>query len=290
MRLVRFSLDGQTWHLGAEDDGHVVRLPQIDVVELIRAGNMGMEMAKEAVREAQAAPTGRDSNKVIPIDQVRIGAPIVNPPKIVCIGLNYRDHAAESKMQVPSAPILFAKFPTAIVGPDDPVLIPPITSKVDYEAELVVVIGKGGKEIAESDALYHVFGYTIMNDMSARDLQFEDGQWLKGKTLDTFAPLGPAIVTADEIPDPQSLRVTMKRNGRTVQDAPTSDMIFTVRYLVHYLSNLFTLEPGDVIATGTPPGVILGKEDPDWLQPGEVLEASIDPIGVLRNELRAVGD
>ncbi len=281
MRLVRFSADGKDWRFGAESGASVVPLPYSDVIGLIRDGEDGLERARELVRAA-------GDDVAIPRDRVRLGAPIVNPSKIVCIGLNYRDHAAESKMQVPAAPVLFAKYATAIAGPEDPILIPPIAKQIDYEAELAVVIGRGGKNIPESEALDHVFGYTIMNDVSARDLQFEDGQWLKGKTLDTFAPLGPAIVTADEIPDPQKLRVTMKRNGTIVQNASTSDMIFTVGFIVHYLSTLFTLEPGDVIATGTPPGVILGQETPDWLRPGEVLEAGIEPIGVLRNEVRAV--
>lgn len=285
MRIVRYSVDGSSWLLGAEVGERIVQLPEPGLLSLIAAGEEGLNRAREVV---QAAQDGSSAVAVVDRARVKLGAPLTNPPKLICIGLNYKDHAAESKMAIPKEPVVFSKFNSAIIGPEEPIEIPPVTQQVDYEVELAVVIGKGGRNIAEDDALDHVFGYTILNDMSARDLQMRD-QWLKGKTLDTFAPMGPAVVTADEIGDPQSLRIYMKRNGVTVQDASTRDMIFPVRYLIHFLSTLFTLEPGDVIATGTPQGVILGQENPQWLQPGEVLEAGVEKIGVLRNPLVAVG-
>jgi len=284
MHLVRYRVDGAIWRLGAEVGAKIVELPYPDLLTLIRSGEAGLRTARELIRAAEREdPAVRTVKKT----DVVLGAPLVNPPKLICIGLNYRDHIAESRMKIPQEPVVFSKFNSAIIGPEEPILIPPITRQVDYEVELAVSFGTGGRNIPEDEALGHVFGYTILNDVSARDLQFRD-QWLKGKTLDTFAPMGPAVVTADAVGDPQSLRLYMKRNGRIVQDASTADMIFPVKYLIHYLSTLFTLEPGDVIATGTPHGVILGQENPQWLQPGEVLEAGIDKIGVLRNPVAAL--
>lgn len=281
IKFVRFSDGSGQASLGVLQDGEVIRLPYSDVACMLADDGFSLDSVLHAL---ELSGPGK-----VPVESVKLHAPITRPPKIVCIGLNYYDHAAESGMKVPEQPILFSKYATAIVGPDDPVIIPPVTQQVDYEVELGVVLGKGGKNIPVEEALNHVFGYTVCNDISARDLQFQDGQWLKGKTLDTFLPVGPVVVTADEIPDPQALPIYLKRNGRTVQNAITKDMIFSVAFIISYLSQLFTLEPGDLIATGTPPGVALGQESPDWLRPGEVLEAIIDGIGTLRNPIVAQG-
>ncbi len=218
-------------------------------------------------------------------EAVRLLAPITNPAKLICIGLNYRDHAVETNKPVPKNPVLFAKFATSIIGPRQPIVHPGthITQRLDYEAELAVVIGKAGKNIPAAAALDHVFGYTIMNDISARDLQMEDGQWLKGKALDTFAPLGPALVTIDEVPDPHNLRISLTLNGQTMQDSNTGNLIFKVPQLIAYISQLMTLLPGDIIATGTPAGVGMARRPPVYMQPGDEVAVEVAGLGVLSN-------
>lgn len=229
----------------------------------------------------------RDSDVIVPRAKVRLLAPLLDPPKIVCVGLNYRDHAVETGLDIPASPVLFSKYPSAIIGPEEAVVHPgpELTTRLDYEAELAVVIGVGGKQIPETKALDHVFGYTVANDVSARDLQFQEGQWLKGKTLDTFLPLGPAIVTADEIDDPHRLHIRFVLNGQTMQSSSTAEMIFRIPYLIAYLSQLFTLEPGDLILTGTPAGVGHARRPPVYLQPGDIMRAEIDGVGVLENRV-----
>lgn len=286
MHLVRYSVDGQSWLLGALVGERIVQLHVPDLLTLIEEGEAGLQRARELVHTARETEVPDGPGSAVPKESTKLGAPLVNPPKLICIGLNYREHARETNKPIPAVPVVFSKFASAITGPEAPIIIPPVTKKVDYEVELGVVIGKGGRNIPEEEALEHVFGYTIINDVSARDLQNETSQWLKGKTIDTFAPMGPVVVTRDEIADPQNLRLFMKRNGEIVQDANTADMIFPVAELIHYLSTLFTLEPGDVLATGTPEGVIMGQKEPRWLQEGEVLEAGIEGIGVLRNPVR----
>ena len=208
-----------------------------------------------------------------------------NPGKIICIGLNYRRHAAESGMAVPATPVLFSKFNNTLTGHGQPVAIPPDTQQVDYEAELAFVIGRRCRHVAEADALDVVFGYCNANDVSARDLQFLTSQWLLGKTSDGFLPLGPLLVTADEIPDPGQLRITCTVNGELRQDSNTADLIFSVPQIISYLSRYMTLEPGDVISTGTPEGVALGRADKPWLQPGDVVTVAIDGLGELTNQI-----
>jgi len=212
-------------------------------------------------------------------------APVPDPAKIVCLGLNYRDHAAESGMDVPTEPILFSKYPTALIGHGAAIVLPGSSDQVDYEAELVVVIGRGGKDIPASRAMDHVGGYAVGNDVSARDWQLgkPGKQWMAGKTFDTFAPVGPAVVTADEVPDPQALGIRLRLNGATMQDSSTSQLVFGVAEVIAYLSRIFTLEPGDLIFTGTPPGVGMARKPPVWLQAGDVVEVEIDGLGTLRN-------
>jgi 2-keto-4-pentenoate hydratase/2-oxohepta-3-ene-1,7-dioic acid hydratase in catechol pathway len=212
-------------------------------------------------------------------------APVPDPAKIVCLGLNYRDHAAESGMDVPSEPILFSKYATALIGQGAAIVLPESSREVDYEAELVVVVGRGGRDIPRDRAIEHVGGYAVGNDVSARDWQLgkPGKQWMAGKTFDTFAPIGPAVVTPDEVPDPHALGIRARVNGRTMQDSNTSQLVFGVEEVISYLSGIFTLEPGDLIFTGTPPGVGMARKPPVWLQPGDIVEIEIDGLGTLRN-------
>jgi 2-keto-4-pentenoate hydratase/2-oxohepta-3-ene-1,7-dioic acid hydratase in catechol pathway len=214
-------------------------------------------------------------------------SPIPRPPKIICIGLNYRDHAEESKLPIPETPTVFAKFPTAVTGHRHPIVLPKNSTKPDYEAEFAVVIGRGGRHIAESDWKKHVFGYTILNDVSARDFQMATSQWMIGKTFDTFAPIGPVIVTADEIEDPHNLGISLTLSGEVMQNSNTSNLIFKVPQLIAHLSSVFTLEPGDIIATGTPAGVGFARKPPRWLKPGDEVAIRIEGIGELINPVVA---
>ena len=210
----------------------------------------------------------------------RFGAAVGQVGKFICIGLNYSDHAAESGMAVPPEPVIFAKYTSAICGPDDPILIPRGSEKTDWEVELAVVIGKPGKYIDEAAALDHVAGYMVCNDVSERSFQIERaGQWSKGKSSDNFGPIGPWLVTRDEVPDPSNLGMWLDVNGRRMQDGSTATMVYKVPFLIHYLSQFFTLHPGDVISTGTPPGVGLGQKPPQYLRAGDVVELGIEGLG-----------
>ena len=214
-------------------------------------------------------------------------APLPRPPKIVCVGLNYADHAREAGLEMPKVPTIFAKFPTAAIGPGAQILLPKSSAQPDYEAELAFVVGRGGRYIPASRWREHVFGYTNFNDVSARDCQMATSQWIMGKTFDTFAPLGPAIVTADEIADPQNLAISLLLSGEVMQDSNTREMIFPVPRLIAFLSSVFTLEPGDVIATGTPPGVGFARHPPRWLRPGDVVTVRVEGLGELTNPVIA---
>jgi 2-keto-4-pentenoate hydratase/2-oxohepta-3-ene-1,7-dioic acid hydratase in catechol pathway len=216
-------------------------------------------------------------------------APVPRPGKVVCIGYNYRDHAAESDVPVPEEPILFAKFANSVVGPGAPIVVPSETSEPDYEAELAVVIGRVARKVREADALDYVAGYTCANDVSARDLQLRVSQWTRGKAIDTFLPLGPWLVTRDEVPDPQALAIGCVLNGKTMQSSSTEQMVFGVAELVSFLSRTMTLEPGDVIATGTPPGVGFTRKPPVYLQDGDEVTIEIERVGGLTNPVQRAG-
>jgi 2-keto-4-pentenoate hydratase/2-oxohepta-3-ene-1,7-dioic acid hydratase in catechol pathway len=219
----------------------------------------------------------------------RLLAPVPDPPKIICIGLNYRDHAAESGVPVPPEPILFSKYATALIGHGETIILPAVSQEVDYEAELVVVIGRRGRHIPRARAFEYVGGYAVGHDVSARDWQLNKPgkQWMAGKTFDTFAPVGPELVTPDEIPDPHKLGIRLRLNGQTMQESSTSQLIFGVDELIAYLSQVFTLEPGDMIFTGTPPGVGMARKPPVWLKPGDTVEVEIDQLGMLQNHVAA---
>jgi acylpyruvate hydrolase len=218
-----------------------------------------------------------------PLASARLRAPIARPGKITCVGLNYADHAHEQGIEPPPSPIFFLKSVNTIGGPGDAIVIPPNTRQPDYEAEFAVVIGKGGKRIPEEKAYEHVAGYMILNDVTARDLQHGDKQWFRGKSCDTFAPTGPWITTADEIPDPHNLRISLTLNGETMQDSNTSNLIFKVPYLISYLSQSMTWEVGDLLSTGTPPGVGVFRKPPVFIKAGDSISVTVERLGTLTN-------
>jgi acylpyruvate hydrolase len=233
-------------------------------------------LAGLAAIAASASPIGR-------VDELELGPPIPDPQKIICLGLNYRDHAGEAGLQEPSAPMFFAKWANSLIGPAAPIVPPATATKIDYEAELAVVIGRRGRNIPQPTALDHVAGAMAFNDVSARDLQMANPLWTGGKAIDTFAPCGPALVTLDDLGDLNALGLRTRVNGTLVQDGNTASMIFTVAETISFLSQIMTLEVGDIIATGTPAGVGASRTPPLFLDPGDVIEVEVDDIGTLRN-------
>jgi len=289
MRLVSY-LDAAGDRLGVEhSQGQIwssrslgTGLPG-SMADLLAAGTPALDALRSAASSASAS--GRPGD----VEAARLIAPVPRPGKIVAVGLNYHAHAAEGGADIPSSPMLFAKFPTAVVGPGATVeWDPELTDAVDLEAELGVVISRTARRVSESVALDHVLGYTCLNDVSARDLQHADKQFVRAKSLDTFCPMGPALVTTDEIADPGALAVRSYRNGQLMQDGNTADLIFSVAYLVAFCSRAFTLEPGDVIATGTPAGVGYFREPKVLMRDGDVMTIEIEGIGRLENRCREV--
>ncbi len=284
------SMDGR-WHPGVEHEGHVVDVAALwhdDVHEtttkrLLAAGPAIVNKVLEQAHKALDA--GSDTSGVFQAASVELGPPIPDPDKIICIGLNYADHASEAGLAQTEVPLFFAKFRNALVGPSSPIVLPRVSREIDYEGELAVVIGKPCKDISVSAALEYVAGYSVFNDISARDLQMQTSQYMAGKALDTFAPMGPGIILASSIPNPQTLMLTTKVNGQVVQHASTATMIFSVANVIAFLSSLMTLEPGDIIATGTPSGVGFKRTPPLFLQDGDIVEVEIEGIGQLRNPI-----
>jgi len=254
----------------------------IDLLQRGEAWHRALQTILEAVAGSQHTLTFLETAST-PLEEVRLRAPIPRPGKIVCVGLNYESHRAEQGIQSPPRPVFFLKSGNTICGPGDSIVLPPNSTKVDYEAEFAVVIGKPGKQIPEGKVFEHIGGYTILNDVSARDMQFADGQWFRGKSCDTFGPTGPCIVTADEIPDPHSLRISLELNGRTMQDSNTGDLIFKIPFLVSYLSQSLTWEAGDLLSTGTPSGVGHFRKPPVYLRPGDTVSVTVEGIGKLTN-------
>ncbi|SPE24319.1 2-keto-4-pentenoate hydratase/2-oxohepta-3-ene-1,7-dioic acid hydratase (Catechol pathway) (modular protein) [Acidobacteriia bacterium SbA2] len=316
MKLVTFTSDNEV-RLGAVRDNSVIDLEL--AMGLLRADTLGIETRPElqeaadtvlapgavprdmtellgrgdawrlglaAILEAAAAfpePARLPRGLFTPLERVRLRAPLLRPGKIVCVGLNYESHRAEQGIQTPARPIFFLKSNNTICGLGDPIVLPPNAQQVDFEAEFAVVIGKRGKAIPEEKVFEHIAGYTILNDVSARDLQIGDKQWFRGKSCDTFAPLGPWIVTKDEIPDPHALGISLTLNGNTMQDSNTSDLIFKIQFLVNYLSQSLTWEPGDLLSTGTPGGVGHHRQPPVHLRPGDSVSITVEKIGTLTN-------
>ena len=282
MRFVTFLRNGSS-EPGVIMDGRIVGLKDAGFENLLAVISGGAG-ALDGVTRWMQSPPGRED---LDAGQETLLAPILRPPKIICVGLNYRDHAAESNLPIPEVPTIFAKFSTAVIGPGQPIVLPKNSTKPDYEAEFAVVIGKGGRHIAAEAWREHVFGYTILNDVSARDFQMATSQWMIGKTFDTFAPMGPAIVTADEIDDPHNLEISLSINGEELQHSNTRNLIFNIPYLIAHLSSVCTLEPGDVISTGTPGGVGFARKPPRWLQAGDTVVTKVEGLGELVNPVVA---
>jgi 2-keto-4-pentenoate hydratase/2-oxohepta-3-ene-1,7-dioic acid hydratase in catechol pathway len=283
-RLLDISAAANRLHaLGHEVQDWLIHVQSM--LEVIEKGPEALRALEELIANTGSAITPPNS-VTFSLDSVTF-LPAVNARKILAIGRNYVDHAIEQGKKPPEAPLLFNKLPNSLSAHDSPIVLSLITEKVDYEAELAVVIGRRAKAVAEEDALGYVFGYAPINDVSARDLQFGDGQWTRGKGLDTFAPIGPFITTADEVGEVHDLKIEGRLNGQVMQSSNTSKMIFKVPYLISYLSAGITLEPGDVIATGTPEGVGIFREPPILLKPGDVFEVTIEKLGTLRNAVAA---
>ena len=281
MKLVTFMTEDHT-RLGVVRDDRVVdlasasngRLPS-DMLTFLIQGETAMQLAREVGKSATAS---------LPLSEVRLLAPVPNPPKVVALGLNYMDHCRELNIEPPKEPIIFAKFPSAVVGPGAAIRWDPaLTQQVDYEAELAVVMGRTARRVSAAEALDYVAGYTMCNDVSARNLQFGDGQWVRGKSLDTFCPLGPWLVTRDEVPDPHDLAIRCTVNGDVLQDSTTAEVIFRVDRLIEFISRAFSLLPGDVIATGTPDGVGVFRSPQIFLKDGDVVTVEIEGLGQLTN-------
>jgi 2-keto-4-pentenoate hydratase/2-oxohepta-3-ene-1,7-dioic acid hydratase in catechol pathway len=261
--------------------------PPADMIELLGLGERYRKALGVVVAHAGEAHKKGPKGLVTPLRTAKLRAPIAHPNKITCIGLNYADHAREGGQEPPPAPIFFLKSHNTICGPGDAIKLPPNSTQVDYEAEFAVIIGKRGKHIPESEAHKYIAGYTVLHDVSARDMQFGDKQWYRGKSCDTFAPTGPWIVTPDEVPDPNNLRISLTLNGETLQDSNTSNLIFKVPFLISYLSQSVTWEVGDVISTGTPPGVGFARKPPVFLKAGDTVSVTVEGIGTLTNPVAA---
>jgi len=274
---------GDGWRPAAD----LVRGGPRTIAELLAGGTDAMTALVKAAASATNDSSSSPAVPAVPLGSTEVLAPVPRPGKVVAIGRNYREHADEEGVEPPSAPLVFSKWPSSVVGPGADIRWDPeLTGQVDYEAELAVVIGRTARNVSEDAALDHVLGYTCLNDVSARDLQFSDGQWVRGKSLDTFCPMGPILVTADELGDPQDLAITCRVGAELLQDSRTSQMYFGVRTIISYLSRSFTLEPGDVIATGTPAGVGAFRDPPRFLADGDRVTVEIEGIGSLVNTCR----
>ena len=298
MKLVRFSTNGQAPRLGILDGDRVADAQASVAATLARRGVVRAQEIAEALvpqrtrRFLEGGVAGRDALAAVtewvtvPRASARLHAPITDPRKFICIGLNYRDHAEEAGQPIPKEPPIFPKWNNTILDPGEPVLRPRGSAQLDWEVELGVVIGRRARFVPRDQALDYVWGYVNINDVSARDFQFITSQWAAGKIAETFAPIGPYIADRAEIPDPHKLELKLWVNGAQMQNGNTSKFIFDVNYIVSYLSGLMTLEPGDLIATGTPPGVGFGKKPPVFMQPGDVCRLEITGLGTLENPIK----
>ncbi|WNS77744.1 fumarylacetoacetate hydrolase family protein [Domibacillus sp. DTU_2020_1001157_1_SI_ALB_TIR_016] len=277
MKLALFSAE-EKHHLGVVRGEHIISLTAMDPETY-------PPCIKTFIQRGSTVPS-LEGQPSFSLEDIEIDVPIASPEKIICVGLNYIDHCHETGMEPPKSPVIFSKYANALTGHNTAIEIPINSNEVDFEAELAIVIGKEAKHVSEEEAEEFVFGYTIMNDVSARDLQFADGQWSRGKTADTFAPTGPYVVTRDEIGNPHDLAISLTLNGETMQDSNTSNLIFTVPQIVSFLSQSMTLKPGDLIATGTPPGVGMGRSPKVWLKDGDQMDVTIEKIGTLSNHVR----
>jgi 2-keto-4-pentenoate hydratase/2-oxohepta-3-ene-1,7-dioic acid hydratase in catechol pathway len=291
MRLVTYEADA-AWRAGIAIGDAVVDAQaaarEAGLTGADWSSNRALIAADAQTRSALATAAAELAPTAPALQSLRLGPPIPDPEKILCMGLNYRDHAEEAQLPLPEVPLFFAKFRNSLIGPNDEIVLPPAASgQVDYEAELAVVIGRRCRDVAAEQALDYVAGAMALNDVSARDLQLQVSQWMMGKAIDTFAPCGPALVTLDELGDLQDLGIRTRVNGETLQDANTSLMVFGVAEAIAFLTRVMTLEPGDIIATGTPAGVGMARDPQVWLHSGDVVEVEIDGVGTLRNPVRA---
>lgn len=277
MKLVTFRRGGGKPEVGVLSGDTVAGLAMAgfpDVLSVLAGGVEARDRAEDAAAKSET----------VPLSSVTLLAPVPRPPKLICVGLNYRDHATETGNEIPKIPTIFNKFPTnTVIATGENIVLPKNSTKPDYEAEMAFVIGKGGRHIPAEKWQDHVFGYTIVNDVSARDFQLATSQWLMGKTFDTFAPMGPALVSADEIADPHALDISLTINGETLQNSNTRELIFRIPELVEYLSSVVTLEPGDVVSTGTPSGVGFARKPPRFLKDGDEVIVRVQGLGELRN-------
>ncbi|WP_110929159.1 fumarylacetoacetate hydrolase family protein [Bacillus massiliglaciei] len=283
MKLAVFKADGEQ-HLGAVYGHQITSLTKLNANQFPADMKTFIEHGDE-LREKAEQLIGEHNNEaaVFNVNEVEFMPPVSQPEKIICVGLNYLDHCKETGMEPPASPVIFSKYPNALTGHEDAVERPINSNEVDFEAELAIVMGKEAKRVTEEEAETCVFGYTILNDISARDLQFKDGQWSRGKTADTFAPTGPVVVTQDEVGNPHQLKISLDLNGERMQDSNTSNLIFKVPQIISFLSQSMTLKPGDLIATGTPPGVGMGRDPKVWLKDGDRMDVTIEKIGTLSN-------
>ncbi|WP_301172119.1 fumarylacetoacetate hydrolase family protein [Brevibacillus nitrificans] len=311
MRFVHFRYEGQV-RLGAVEEEHVIdlnlayesyleaggklRAKQIaeafvpsEMIGFLQGGQESLALAKEAVAFAKEKGAASDKRLVYPLSDVKLEAPVKNPGKMICVGHNYREHILEMKREIPEYPVVFAKFSNTVIGPQDDIPFYPISEQLDYEAEFAFVIGKPARNVSQTEALDYVAGYTIVNDVTYRDIQRRTIQWLQGKTVEGTAPMGPWMVSADELGNPAGLEVVLKVNGEVRQRSNTENLVFSVPFLVEYLSGLMTLEPGDVILTGTPGGVGDAMKPAIYLKDGDVVKIEIDRIGSLENKVKRVG-
>jgi len=287
MRLITFTSSNQIPHLGALLTNELLldlnqvnaRLPT-DMLDFLNLGQSGMELAREAV---ELSP----NEGVLPLAEVELLAPVPRPGKIICMGHNYSDHIGIGRSAPPEFPNFFCKTTNTVIGPNQPIIIPSVTEQVDYEAELAVVMGRRANRVSEAEALDYVAGYTIFNDVSARDYQKRGSQWFLGKSFDTFGPMGPALVTPDDIRDPHNLELSLTLNDQEMQHTNTGNMIFSIPYQISYLSRVIALEPGDILSTGTPAKTELAKSLPPFMKAGDIVSIQLEGIGVLTNPLIA---
>ena len=278
MKLVTYRHNGAT-AAGVVLDGNVIGLEAAGFPSVLSIVAGGAAALAAIERFVSNPPAGALQG----LADVTLLAPLPRPPKVICVGLNYRDHAAEANMKIPDVPTIFCKFPTSVIGPGEPIVLPANSTQPDYEAEFAFVIGKGGRHIPAERWQDHVFGYMNLNDVSARDFQMATSQWMMGKTFDTFCPCGPWLVTAGEIADPHNLDISTTINGEVLQSSNTRELIFRIPALIEHLSSVFTLEPGDIVSTGTPAGVGFARTPPRYLRPGDEVVIRVAGLGELRN-------
>ncbi len=284
MKFVTFQRPGAPAEPGVLVGGGVIGLAEsgfADMIAVLAGGSAALARIEAIAMRGTGA---------VDLESVTLLAPVPRPPKVICVGLNYRDHAKESGMEIPKVPTIFAKFPTSVIGPGAPIVLPKNSSRPDYEAEFAFIIGQGGRHIPAERWQEHVFGYTNVNDVSARDFQMATTQWMMGKTFDTFCPMGPYLVTADEIADPHALDIRITINGEVLQHSNTRELIFRIPDLIEHLSSVFTLEPGDIVSTGTPSGVGFARKPPRFLRPGDDVVVEVEGLSALRNPVVAEGE